>query len=361
MKKILLISNEVMHYRVSVYNYFFNKFKQDGWEFIVRANKLQPENEHAIQFDFREIPFSFLRYRSEINKIKPDAIILFLHLKNIIIWPLIHWAKLNKIPVIFWTKGLNLDAVDSRIRYEFFSYIHRLSDALILYSQHEMSLLRSKYRGKAFPANNAINFHDFPDIKESKNEIKQEFGIPFDKVVLFAGRIDIGGGRKKVDHLVNIFNEINTSSLGLVIVGAGMPDELKKEMNKNNSLYLGEIHDPLNIKISKIFKMADVFSIPGHLGLGVNQAFYWGLPVVTEYGLHPPEARYLAHDRNGYMVPENDVQELKNRILYLLENDDVRAEFSRNARQDILQNASIDNMYSGFKDAIDYAYNKLHA
>jgi glycosyltransferase involved in cell wall biosynthesis len=361
MKKVLLISNEILHYRVSVYNYFFKKFGQDNWELIVRANKLQKGNPYPINFDFREMPFAFLRYRDEIKKIKPDAVIFFLHLKDLTFWPLLHWAKIKGIPVIFWTKGANLDAADSRIRHYLFNYVHSLNDALILYSRNETGLLWPRNRGKAFAANNAVNHHDFPEITETKDQIKKEFGIPFDTVVLFTGRMDIGGGRKKVDHLIKIFNEIDEPGLGLVIVGSGMSDDLRKTVNAKNTIYLGEVHDALNIKISKLFKMADVFSIPGHLGLGVNQAFYWGLPVVTEQGLHPPEARYLENNRNGFIVPENDVQELKNKILYLLKNDGVRETFSRNAKNDIMENASIDKMYQGFKDAIEYAYNKRRA
>ena len=57
--------------------------------------------------------------------------------------------------------------------------------------------------------------------------------------------------------------------------------------------------------------MADVFAIPGHVGLGLNQAFYFGLPVVTEEGKHPPEIAYLKPGRNGFMVPENDLAALR--------------------------------------------------
>ncbi len=317
------------------------------------TNILQKENEHALRCDIREIPFPFFQYRKEIKRIKPDVIIFFLHLKNLILWPLIHWAKLKGIPIVFWTKGVNLDAANSKIRYFFFNYIHSISDGLILYSQHEMRLLRPRNRAKAFPANNAINHYDFPEIKQTKEEIKKELGIPFDKVVLFAGRINIGGNRKKVDHLVEIFSKINDPGLGLVIVGSGMPERLLNSINKRNTVYLGEVHDPSNIMISKIFKMADIYSCPGHLGLGVNQAFYWGLPTITEDGLHPPEARYLEDGRNGYIVPNNDLTELKNKILYLLQDDQVRKEFSKNAREDILKNASIDNMFDAFKRCIE--------
>jgi hypothetical protein len=59
MTKVLLISNEVMHYRVSVYNDFARRFKGLGYEFVVRANRLQKKNPHPLEFDFREIPFRF--------------------------------------------------------------------------------------------------------------------------------------------------------------------------------------------------------------------------------------------------------------------------------------------------------------
>lgn len=118
-------------------------------------------------------------------------------------------------------------------------------------------------------------------------------------------------------------------------------------------MYLGEIHDPRNIKISKLFKMADLFSIPGHVGLALNQAFYWGLPVITEEGSQPPEINYLISGRNGFVVPHNDLAQLRQKILFLLDHEDIRQDFSRNAKEDILNNASIENMFMGFKECAD--------
>ena len=100
--------------------------------------------------------------------------------------------------------------------------------------------------------------------------------------------------------------------------------------------------------------MAEVCAIPGQVGLGLNQAFYWGLPVVTEDCDQPPEICYLKPGRNGFVVPSNDLASLRDRILYLLDNDKVRADFSRYAREDILKEASIEGMFSGFMDCVDY-------
>src|SRR5262249_26926790 len=156
------------------------------------------------------------------------------------------------------------------------------------------------------------------------------------------------GGRKKIEHLVEVFRTIDANDIGLVIVGSGMTPDRLARLNPANTRYLGEVHDPRDEQISRIFKMADVFSIPGHIGLGINQAFYWGLPVVTEEGRQPPEIHYLINGRNGFIVPEDDLGALKEKILYLLRDDETRLQFSQNARRDLATNASIDGMFDGF-------------
>ena len=343
-----------MHYRVSIYNYFYEKFKEDGWEFIVRANELQKQNPHPLKFDFKEVEFRFLKYTHEIKAIKPDCVILFLHQKDIIYWPLMHWLKLARIPVIYWNKAKNYDDPNNKIRNFSFHYLQTLSDGILLYTALEKKYILNMNKKKVFFAGNTVNYKDFPEINNSTEEIKKEFGIPFDKVVLAVGRMGAGGGRKKIDHLIEIFRTITLDSVGLVLVGSGMNEELEQRINRKNTIYLGEIHDPENIQISKIFKMSDIFSLPGHVGLGLNQAFFWGLPIVTEEGDQPPEIHYLEDGVNGFIVAENDMEGLKKKILLLLENDTLRNEFSENAKKYLMEKASIDNMLSNFRQCINY-------
>ena len=332
-KTVLLISNRLMHYRVSVYNYFWRRFQEHGWDFVVLSNELQRQNQNRCQFELIELPFEFFRYRAEIRRINPDAVILFLHLKDRILWPLIHWLKFSGIPVAFWTKTRNLDDPDNRFRNAFFDYLHVISDGLILYTSSLTRFISERHLGKVFVANNTINFEDFPQIRESKDEIKRDLAIPFQKVVLFAGRIGEEQNRKKVDHLIDIFRELDRSDVGLIIVGSGLSEELRERMNPANTRYFGEVHDPENRQISRIFKMADVCSIPGHVGLGLNQAFFWGLPMVTECGNQPPEIEYLRDGENGFMVPEDDRRALRDRLLLLIDNDEERQRMSENARR----------------------------
>jgi glycosyltransferase involved in cell wall biosynthesis len=354
LKKVLLVSNTVMHYRVSLYNYFWRRFREEGWDFEVLTNKLHPAMGVSSQFRIQEIPFSFRPYRNAIQQAKPDVVIQFLHLKDWIIWPLTHWLRWKGIPVAFWTKTRNLDAPNSFSRNCLFDYMMWLHDALILYSADLLKNVPLSKRYKAFPANNTINFEDFPEVTESREEIKRSLGIPFRKVVLFAGRMDVDGGRKRVDHLIEIFRDVGGRDAGLVIVGSGMKEEWRARINPQTTLYLGEVHDPANVQISRVFRMADVCAIPGHVGLGLNQAFYFGLPVVTEEGNHPPEIGYLKSGRNGFIVRQNDLGSLKARIFELLDKDTLREQFSHDARADILAEASTDGMFKGFRSCTHF-------
>jgi glycosyltransferase involved in cell wall biosynthesis len=347
-RRVLLISNRVMHYRVSVYNYFWTHFREHGWDFVVLSNELQRSNQNKCSFEFIERPFDFFQYRAEIQRLQPDVVILFLHMKDRILWPLIHWLKISGIPVVLWTKARNLDDPTNRIRNAFFDYLHLISDGLILYTGSLIRFIPERHRSKVFVANNTINFEDFPHITESKEDIKRDLGLPFRKVVLFAGRIGEEGNRKKVDHLIDLFQDLKRTDIGLVIVGSGLGEELRSRMNPANTRYLGEVHDPENRQISRVFKMADVCSIPGHVGLGLNQAFFWGLPMVTEEGNQPPEIEYLRNGENGFIVGEDDRDALRDRLLYLLDNDLERMRMSENACEYIRANASVQGMFRGF-------------
>jgi glycosyltransferase involved in cell wall biosynthesis len=352
--RVVLVSKDVMHYRVSVYNYLHRRFREFGYDFSVVTGNLQAENQRPPRFPIRILPPHFTSYRNALTETDPAAVILFMNLKEWYFWPLIHWLKVKKVPFAFWAKGGNWDAKGSKIRGALFDYVYGLSDALLLYGEACRPFVNPRDTSKVFVANNTVNFADYPAVTDSKEDIKREFNIPFAKTVIFIGRMGAEGSRKRVDHLIEIFSNLERDDVGLVLVGSGLSDHLRSRLNVHNTVYLGEVQDPDDIQISKLCKMADVCAIPGHVGLGINQAFYWGLPVVTEEGNHPPEIAYLKPGRNGFIVPQGDLAALKERILYLIDNDQVRAQFSQHAREDIMTDASIEGMFSGFRQCVEY-------
>jgi len=356
MGRILLVSNTVMHYRVSVYNYLYQRFCDHGWEWHVLANEVQVQSQIEPLFPLEALPFNFLSYRRRIKAINPDVVILFLHLKDFITWPLVHWLKCSRIPFASWTKTRNLDDPHNPIRNILFAYINEMSDGLILYANHLAGNLTPRQRKKAFVANNTINHLAFPPVYETREQIKKSLGIPFEKVVLFAGRMNVDGGRKRVDYLIDIFRRAQGGNHGLVIVGSGLSSELRARINPKNTIYLGEVHDPDNRQIARIFSMADLCVIPGHVGLGLNQALYYGLPVITMAGSQPPEICNLHDGRNGFIVPSGDIRQLEEKIFLLLKDDRLRRDFSESARQDFIAEASIQGMFQGFYDCVQFLH-----
>ena len=196
-RTVMLISNRVMHYRVPVYDYFHRRFAERGWKFVVRTDELEEANAHRIEFDFKEIPFGFRRYKAEIERLNPEVVILFLHLKDKTIWPLLHWLKARRTRVVLWSKAKNYDKPNSLLSAVLYNYVHRLCDGLIVYAQQELREIRPIDRRKTFVAPNTINFESYPDVSESREDIKRALGIPFDKVVLSVGRMGAGGGQRK--------------------------------------------------------------------------------------------------------------------------------------------------------------------
>lgn len=349
-KKVLLISNKVFHYRVPIYNYLAREFAKEGIQFFLLTNEVQSESPYAIQFDYEVLEYSFFDYKKHVENIQPDVVIFFMNLKDWVMWPLSYYLGFKNIPFIKWGHGVNLEDPDNPLKKLFFNNIHNRCSAILIYSPNEKKFFSKKNQHKISVANNTLNFEVLSEIKESGEQLKSKFGIPFKKVVLFVGRIQ---KRKKLDYLINIFRNKQKQDCGLVIVGPGIEPEQQQIVEESeNIIYLGPLYK--ENEINSLFKLSDVFSIPGANGLGLNQALYWGLPVVTMEGWHGPEVYYLKDGYNGFLTKPT-VQDLEEKIFYLLKNEEVLASFSENARKTMAEEGHIKSMFLGFKKAVEYA------
>ena len=159
MKKILLVSNYVFHYRLNNYNYFYREFQKQNIEFQLLTYGKQ-DVDFAIEFKITEIKkgiFSFIR---EIIRINPSCVILFLHLKDYMIFPISYYCRIKGIPIIYWNFGIDTSTPDSFIKNRLYFHLHRISDALLLYTPNEKKYIKNKYHTKTFVANNTLSFSD---------------------------------------------------------------------------------------------------------------------------------------------------------------------------------------------------------
>ena len=347
MKTLLLFDAETQHYRQSIYKYFQKVFAAQGYDLkIVYDKKLN----HIDGDLFIGIDYNARNFNAIISANNCQLVILFVWLRYKFLLPFMMYHRLKGTKMITWSHGINLQKPNNRLMNCFYYLRQKLSHALIIYSKNEKKYIKSSHR-KLFIANNTLNFYDFPRIKQTKEELKKKYHLENKKIILFVGRINVPG--RKIEALSELAAKLDRNYV-ILVIGPGLKDEVLAQLERiDNIHYYGAIYDPL--KITEIYSLADLFCMPGPIGLAINHAFYYGLPVVTEEGEHGPEITYLEQGKNGFLYKKNDIGDLKAKVLYLLENPEVYNRFSNNAKKTIETRASLENMVKVFADAVMYA------
>ena len=178
-----------------------------------------------------------------------------------------------------------------------------------------------------------------------------EYGINTKKNIICIGRMH---KRKRLDHLVKAFVQMKRDDIGLILVGSD-PDGILKEINGHNIFKLGAIYG--NKKLN-LLSASDVYCLPGAVGLSIVDAFYYGLPLVTEEGDESPEIIYLRNGVNGFFVKRGDIKSMAEKLQLLLDDDVLRKQFSVAAKREIVENGSIQKFCEGFRDALFYVNDK---
>jgi len=236
---------------------------------------------HALRFDYREFPLSFVSIAKDILQTTPDAIVVLVPLKKLYLFPAL---------VLLYLPGWRFAS-------------------------------------------------------DSKDRILAKYNIKTRKNIICSGRMQ---RRKRIDDLLKAFQLLNNSAFGLILVGTDSEGVLKGK-HRENIYKLGPVYGD---DVLDLLSASTVYCFPGSVGLSIVDAYYGGLPFVTEEGEETAEGMYLKHGVNGFVVPKGDVEQLADKLTLLLENDLPRAEFSRAAKAEITMNGHIDIMCNGFREAL---------
>jgi glycosyltransferase involved in cell wall biosynthesis len=347
---LLLHGGQVPHYRVTVYNHLSRYLRERSFALTVASEGIQPGDPTKVKFDYAQMHLSVRSIGRMVWRGKFDVVIMFVNLRHLYLFPLYMVVKgILRCKVVWWGQGRDLAHPDARLKNAAYATEHALCDAIILYAAHLRKYVAPRFRHKIFIANNTLAL-TYPGLPlGSKDKVLSSYNIRTRKNIICMGRFQ---KRKRIDQLVAAMRLMNRPDIGLILVGPDTERVLDDDVDAANIYKVSPIYDDRRFDL---LSAADVYCLPGAVGLSIVDAFHCGLPFVTEEGDESAEIAYLKHGVNGFVVPRGNVSELARSLLLLLDDDNLRARFSEAARREVAVNARIENLCEGFVGALRYA------
>lgn len=259
---------------------------------------------------------------------KPDVIITMAIPYSLTVWAMALYAKMAKIPVLFWGHGVlqNEYGLKNYFRMNFL----KLASGHLLYGDYAKNILASKgFDGqKLFVVYNSLDFDLQKKVLSSitnndRAEIRKSLTSSSDeKLVVFTGRLQY---IKRLDLLIEAMTILKNKGVvvNAAIIGEGEERENLKKYAISSGVeqqvhFLGELYDENYLGL--VISTSDVCVIPSGAGLSVMHALAYGTPVILHdnYGEHGPEWEAVENGYNGLYYKFGDVKDLASKIEQVL-------------------------------------------
>ncbi|MDP2893255.1 MAG: glycosyltransferase family 1 protein, partial [Sulfurimonas sp.] len=172
-------------------------------------------------------------------------------------------------------------------------------------------------------------YREYP--QDELQETKAEFDLP-KKFLLFVGSIEPRKNLLTLLKAYNLLSKEEKDKLPLILVGfkGWSNQETMQEVEKNQEhiRYLGYVSDT---KLSHIYNLATIFIYPSlyeGFGLPPLEAMACGTPVIVSNVASLPEVCGSA----ALYVDPTDIEDIKDKILILLNDEILREEFSKKSK-----------------------------
>lgn len=300
---------------------------------------------YAKSFNIGSSPISLSSLYKPLFLASPLDIV-HVHLGNLPL-PLIgsFYSKINNKPLITTYHADYMGGFGSLVRrfgvYLFDNFIADIllksSDIILTPSEYYINESKqlSNIRNSVVPIPNGINLKDF-DLNISKSEARTKLNLLNDKqIILFVGSLT---PRKGPDILLKAMVDVHQkiSDAYLVFIGDGMMkkdlEDLARRLNiDQNVRFTGFISDDLKLLY---YKASDLFVLPSLLesfGIVLLEASAVGLPLVVS---NLEAFNTIVKDGyNGFFTKKGDQKDLGEKIVYILQNKDLRIKMSKNAKE----------------------------
>lgn len=163
--------------------------------------------------------------------------------------------------------------------------------------------------------------------------IQSDPSVVKENIVLSVGRLI---PTKHLDQLIEIFAGIDSADWKLIIVGgdvkgSNLSEELQKridELSMADKIFL-EGHQEVDRYYNRSKLFAFTSSSEGFPNV-IGEALSAGIPVVT-YDCTAGPADMIENEKNGFLIPLFDRELFRKKLKQLMEDEELRGEFSRNS------------------------------
>lgn len=285
--------------------------------------------------------------------------IIHIHENNTLGFIVHHYAKKYKIPYVLQGHGSLLFQMKGKkklIGKIWNSFFERptLYDAskVIALTETEAEQIKNIGipRNKIEVVPNGINLSEYESLPE-KGEFRKKYSIRDDeKIILYLGRLH---QIKGIDLLVNAFSSIKKESNGVKLVIAGPDDGFLSSLKKQSDdlklgdkiIFTGPLYDRNKLEA---YVDADVYVLPSVyeiFGITVLEACACGIPVIVTNRSGITDFV----ENVGYVV-KYDADQLKDTIIKLLNDAELRRNFGENGKLLVRKDFTWDKFVNRFED-----------
>jgi len=194
--------------------------------------------------------------------------------------------------------------------------------------------------------------------------IKKYLKIDADKIILYVGRLDkLKGVNYLLKSIYKLKTEYGTSNiyknLKLIIIGKGPEminlQKLSKELNIQEIVtFKGELRGK---ELENWYSVADLFILPS-LTEGKPVVIYEAMSsecvvIATNVGGIPDQVK---DNHTGFLLEPGDIDDLTNKIKYLLENEDVMKKMGEEGRKLVIKEGWT---WEGYAERISNLYREI--
>lgn len=347
MKRVLFITDRVMHYQKETYKALEKQLQAQGIELWLlsgqdayctagRVGIKESVVSNEAKFDLREYRFgtyTFRRYFHVIPKIaeiKPDVVINAAHTGNWTHWKISGQKDRMGFKLVSWLCGyefhpgkLKSFLIDRFIpRYDYHLAYHS--------NARDYAMSHGARADQITVMHNTINEEQIATLSKSEARAlvcAKHPEIGDRKIILFVGAVL---AEKRIEVILGALHRLSRQDVVFVLVGDGdhLPAIRAACAGRRDVVLTGSIVEG----VGPYFDAAEVYLLPGTGGLGINEAMAHSLPIIS--GFADGSADDLVVDEeNGYRLRDGSEEELVERIAKILDHPQIAERMGKKSRE----------------------------